>query len=227
HLGGVAQGVADGDVGQAREGHDVAGGDVVAGDAAVGLEVIQLGQAALHADRRVVPVADHHFFAYAAGAVLDAANADAAHKIIVVDGGHQHLEGGVRIPLGGLDGVQDGVEQGHQVGAGDVGVQAGGAGPAAAVDHGALQLLVRGAQVHQQVQHLVHHFFDAGVGAVDLVDDHHQAQVLLQGLLQHEAGLGHAALGGVHQQDHAVDHFQHPLHFAAKVGVARGVHDVD
>ena len=94
HLGGVAQGVADGDVGQAREGHDVAGGDVVAGDTAVGLEVVQFGQAALHADRRVVPVADHHFLAHAAGAVLDAADADAAHKIIVVDGGHQHLEGG-------------------------------------------------------------------------------------------------------------------------------------
>src|SRR5699024_469439 len=123
--------------------------------------------------------------------------------------------------------VQESVEQEHQVGGGDVGVQAAGAGPAAAVDHGALQLLVRGAQVHQQVQHLVYYFFDAGVGAVDLVDDHHQAQVLLQGLLQHEAGLGHAALGGVRQQDHAVDHFQHPLRCAANVGVARGVHDVD
>ena len=227
HLGGVAQGVADGDVGQARESHDVAGGDVVAGDAAVGLEVIQLGQAAAQADRGIVPVAGHHFLAHAAGAVLDAADADAAHKVIVVDRGDQHLEGGVGVALRGLDGVQNGVEQGDEVGAGDIGVQAGGAGAAAAVDHGAFQLLVRSAQVHQQVEHFVHHFFDAGVGAVDLVDDHHQAQVLLQGLLQHEAGLGHTALGGVHQQDHAVDHLQHALHLAAKVGVARGIDDVD
>ena len=38
---------------------------------------------------------------------------------------------------------------------------------------------------------------------------------------------GHADFGGVHQQDHAVDHLQDALHLAAEVGVARGVHDVD
>ncbi len=49
----------------------------------------------------------------------------------------------------------------------------------------------------------------------------------LQRLLQHEPGLGHAALEGVHQQQHAVHHLQYALHLAAEVGVARGVHDVD
>ena len=38
---------------------------------------------------------------------------------------------------------------------------------------------------------------------------------------------GHAALGGIHQQQNAVDHLQHALHLAAKVSVARGVDDVD
>ena len=49
----------------------------------------------------------------------------------------------------------------------------------------------------------------------------------LQRLLQHEAGLGHGTLGGVHQQDDAVDHLQDPLHLAAEVGVTRGVHHID
>ena len=110
---------------------------------------------------------------------------------------------------------------------GTSGVQACGALTAAAEQHGAVQLLVGSAQIHQQVQHLVDDFLDAGVGAVDLVDGDHQAQVLLQSLLQHETGLGHAALGSVHQQQHAVDHLQHALHLAAKVGVARGIDDVD
>ena len=35
--------------------------------------------------------------------------------------------------------------------------------------HGAVKLLVGGAQVHQQFQDLVDDFLDAGVGAVDLV----------------------------------------------------------
>ena len=49
----------------------------------------------------------------------------------------------------------------------------------------------------------------------------------LQGLLQHEAGLGHGALEGVHQQQHAVHHFEHALHLAAKIRMARGVDDID
>ena len=50
---------------------------------------------------------------------------------------------------------------------------------------------------------------------------------LCQGLAQHVAGLRHGALGGVHQQQHAVGHLQHPLDLAAEVGVAGGVDDVD
>ena len=64
-------------------------------------------------------------------------------------------------------------------------------------------------------------------GRSDLVDHHDDPVAQLQGLGQDEAGLGHGALGGVHQQDDAVDHLQNALHLAAEVGVARGVHDVD
>ncbi len=67
---------------------------------------------------------------------------------------------------------------------------------------------------------------DALVGAVYLVDYHDDPVAQLQGLRKHKAGLGHGALGGVHQQDNAVDHLQNALHLAAEVGVARGVDDV-
>ena len=68
---------------------------------------------------------------------------------------------------------------------------------------------------------------DALVGAVHLVDHHDDLVAQLQCLAQHKTGLGHGALGGVHQQDDAVDHLEDPLHLAAKIGVARRVHDVD
>ena len=227
HVGGAAQGVADGHVRQTGECHNITCGDVVARLTAVGLEVVQLGQTAAHLQILIVPVTDDNFLAHLGNTVLDAADADAAHEVVVVHRGHQHLEGSLRVTLGRLDGAQQGVEQGDQVGARHIRVQAGGAVTTAAEQDGAVQLFVGGAQVHQQVQHLVDDFLDAGVRAVDLVDSHHQAQVLLQSLLQHKAGLGHTALGGVHQQQHAVDHLQHALHLAAKVGVARGVDDVD
>ncbi len=49
----------------------------------------------------------------------------------------------------------------------------------------------------------------------------------MQGLGEHVAGLRHDALGGVHQQQHAVGHFQDALDLAGKVGVAGRIDDVD
>ena len=49
----------------------------------------------------------------------------------------------------------------------------------------------------------------------------------LQRAAQHEARLRHGAFGGVHEQDNAVDHFEHALDLAAEVGVARRIDDVD
>ena len=161
------------------------------------------------------------------GAPLNTADGDAAHELIVVDGGHQHLEGLVHIGLGGGNIVHDGIKQGLQIGAGHVGGVRGGALPAGAEQGGGLELLVGGVQIQQQLQHLVHHLVDPLVGAVDLVHHHNDLVAQLQGLGQNEAGLGHGTLGGVYQQDNAVDHLQDTLHLAAEVGVARGVHNVD
>ena len=68
---------------------------------------------------------------------------------------------------------------------------------------------------------------DAGVRAVDLVDHEDHRQLGLECLAQHEAGLGEWALAGVDEQQHAVDHRQRPLDFAAEVSVAGRVDDVD
>jgi len=65
------------------------------------------------------------------------------------------------------------------------------------------------------------------VGAVDLVDHDDHAQAERQRLAQHETRLRHGAVDGVDQQQRAVDHIQHALHLAAKIGMARCVHDVD
>ena len=87
HAGGAAQGVADGDVRQAGEGHDVACGDVVAGLTAIGLEVIQLGQTAAHLQVGVVPVAHDHFLAHLGNTVLDIQNgvAKVGEEVVVCD----------------------------------------------------------------------------------------------------------------------------------------------
>ncbi len=88
-------------------------------------------------------------------------------------------------------------------------------------------MLLGGVQVDEQIVDFVEDFLDAAVRAVDLVDDHDGGESLLQGLAQDEAGLGQGPFGGVHQEQDAVHHVQGALHFAAEIGVARGVDDVD
>ena len=96
-----------------------------------------------------------------------------------------------------------------------------------AVDDRELDLLLVGVEVEEQLVHLVDHLGHARVGAIDLVDDEDHRQARLQRLAQHEARLRQRALGGVHEQQHPVDHRQPALHLAAEVGVAGGVDDVE
>ena len=159
-------------------------------------------------------------------AALYAADGDAAHELVVIDTAHEHLEGGVLVALRGGDIIYNGVEERLEVGAGHVGRIARRAVAAGAEQRGAVELLVRAAEVHEELQHLVHDLVYALVGAVNLVEHKYDPVAELQCAAEHKAGLGHGALGGVHQQYDAVDHLQYALHLAAEVGVARGVNDV-
>ena len=123
--------------------------------------------------------------------------------------------------------VQDHVEEGVQVGAGHRRVERGRACPGVGVDDGELDLLVGGVEVHEQLVDLVDDLGYAGVGPVDLVDDHDDRQAGLEGLAEHEAGLWPGSLRRVHEQHHAVDHVERPLDLTAEVGVPGRVDDVD
>ncbi len=76
-------------------------------------------------------------------------------------------------------------------------------------------------------EHLVEHLLRVRVLAVDLVDDDDGLGAGFERLAQHEAGLRLRTVGGVHHQQHAVDHVHDALDLAAEIGVAGRVHDVD
>jgi len=104
------------------------------------------------------------------------------------------------------------------------------AGPAVApagVHNRKVQGVVLGAELNQQIKDLVDHGLNPLVRPVHLVDDDNRLEAGLERLAQHELGLRHRALGGVHQQAAPVRHPQYALDLAAKVGVARGIHDID
>ena len=136
-------------------------------------------------------------------------------------------KGRIRVVAGGRDVVDDGLEQGLEVGPFRSLLGQGPAGAGVGEQDGEVDLVLVGVEVEEELLHLVDHLVDPGVGPVHLVDHQHHGQPGLEGLAQHEAGLGQGALRGVHQEQHAVDHGQPPLDLAAEVGVAGGVDDVD
>jgi len=99
--------------------------------------------------------------------------------------------------------------------------------PVAGGQHRKIQLRFIRVEIDEQVIDFVQHFLRARVGAIDLVDHHDRLELGLQGLGQHVTGLGQGAFGRIDQQHDAVDHLQGAFHFAAEVGVAGGVDNVD
>ena len=172
-------------------------------------------------------VADRDLLADLERAALDAADADAADIVVVVDRGDQHLGRALEIDLRRRDMLEDLLEQRGQVGA--LGVRGHGsrARAAGAVNDRAVQLLVGRVEVEQQLKHLVADLVQACVRTVDLVDGNDDLVAELKRFLQNEAGLRHGAFGRVDQQDNAVHHLEDTFDLAGEVGVARGVDNVD
>ena len=102
-----------------------------------------------------------------------------------------------------------------------------GAELAVGVDDGEVEHGLVGVEVDEEVIDLVQDFLRTRVGAVDLVDDDDGRELGFEGLGEHVAGLRQRAFAGVDEQDDAVDHLEGALDFAAEVGVAGGVDDVD
>src|SRR6266550_870808 len=90
-----------------------------------------------------------------------------------------------------------------------------------------LNLLVSGIEIQKQLVDLVHDFGRARILAVNLVDNCDSWQTGFKSLPKHESSLRQTPFGGVHQQHHAVDHFQNASDLTAEVGVAGSIHDID
>ncbi len=95
------------------------------------------------------------------------------------------------------------------------------------VEHRKIELIFLRVEINEQVVNFVQNFLGARVGAVNLVDDQNGRQLRFERFTQHVARLRQRAFTGVHQQHDTVHHLERALHFAAKVAVARRIHDVD
>jgi hypothetical protein len=122
--------------------------------------------------------------------------------------------------------VDDGLEEWCDVGSLDAALGADPARTRVGVEDGERDLVLVGIEVQEELFDLVHDFFDARVGAVDLVDDQDDRQPSLECLAEDEARLRERALGRVNEEEDAVDHGQATFDLSTEVGVARRVDDV-
>ena len=148
HKGRVAQRVADGDIRQAGECHNVAGAGLLHRGAAVGRKAVKRRNAPAPGKVFIMPVTHVNVLAHLYCAVLHPADADAPHELVVINGGAQHGErrAGVTLRRGHI--VQNRAEQGHKICARHIGRIASRPGTAGAEHHRAVQLLVCGAKIH-------------------------------------------------------------------------------
>ncbi len=221
----VAQGVGNTQIVDAVDADDIPGAGVL------GLHPVQPQVAANveHLALALVTVGGfhHHRLIGAQFPAGDTPHADNPHIVVVIQRGYLHLERGFRVDVRCRHALDDHLVQRRHVLGHIVRVIAGDAVERRGVDHRKIQLFVVGAQVVEQVEHLVHDPVRPGARAVDLVDHHDRLQALLEGLGGHEPRLRHGAVHRVHQQQHRVHHRQDALDLAAEIGVARGVDDID
>ena len=220
----VRDGVADLEAVDAHHGADVAALDLFDVGLAQALEDHQLFDLLLLHD--VVALAEADVLAGLEAAAGDASDGDAAHVRGIFQGGNEQLRRALDHRRS-RDHVEDGVQQRGDVAGRLLPVERHPALLRRTVHGHEVQLLLGGVQVEHEVEDLLLHLVRAAVRLVHLVDDDDGLLAHLDGLLQHETRLGHAALEGVHEQQHAVGHVEHALNLAAEVAVARGVDDVD
>ena len=66
-----------------------------------------------------------------------------------------------------------------------------------------------------------------GLRLINLIDENNRPQSKLQRFANNEFRLRHRAFGGIHQNNHPIDHTQNSLNLAAEVRMSRRVDDID
>ena len=157
----------------------------------------------------------------------DLADGHAPDVIGVLQRGHEHLQGLIRIGLRGRNIADDRLVDRFHVAVRLRQIHRRPTFLGRGVNHGEIQRVIVRFELDEQIEHLVDHILRPGIGAVYLVDHQDGFEPVLQGLGQHEPRLRHRPVERIDDQQHAVGHLEHPLDLAAKIGVARRIDDID
>ena len=206
-------------------------GDDLARPGLVGRDAVErLGDVELRRPRgldRAVGAAPRDRRALAEDSVADPQQREPADVRACVEVRDERLERVPGVVARRRDRLEERVEQRLQVGRQLVRGEPGTPGAGVCVDDRELDLRLVGVEVEKELVDLVDDLFRPRVRPVDLVDDEHDRELLVERLAEHEPRLGKRPLRGVDEQEDAVDHRQRTLDLAAEIGVPGRVDDVD
>ncbi len=175
----------------------------------------------------LVAVQNEHLLRRLEPASRDAANADAPHVARIVEIADLQLQRSVRVALGRGNACEDGLEQGAHVCAGVRQLERCRSQQRRGIHHRKIKLVFGSPQLVHHVEGSVHHPVGPRAGTVDLVHYQYRFQAQGERLARDEARLRHRTFDRVHEEQHAVHHRQRTLDFAAEIGVAGRVDDID
>ncbi len=222
---GIADRIGDLRPLDACEGNDVARGGFLDFDALEPEKAEHLDDA-LAADV-AVSIDDCNRAVTANLAALDTADADGTDIARVVELTHLQLERSLPVHVGRRAVLDDRLEQRRHVLGEILRIVAGEAAERGRIDDREVELFFARAELVEKVERLVEHPIRTRLVAIDLVDDDDGTQPVAERLLRDEPRLRHRSVDCIDEQQHRVDHREHALHFAAEIGVARRVDDVD
>ncbi len=98
---------------------------------------------------------------------------------------------------------------------------------ARSIHHRKIRLLITGAQLNEKIKGLIQSPLGTRTRLINFIYHHDGFVAGLNRFPQYELGLRHRTFFRVHDQQYAVYHAHNSLYLAAKIGVTRGVYDIN
>src|SRR5690606_16725998 len=157
----------------------------------------------------------------------DTTDTDLAYVGRIFKRSNLQLQRRIRVILACWNVLQNRVEQWFHRAAAYFRIKAGITVQTGRVNHRELELLFRRTQLVEQFESSIDRPIRTRTRTINLVQHHNRFQSQAKRLAGNETCLRHRTFLCINQQQHAVNHRQYTLDFAAKVGVARCINDVD
>ena len=173
-----------------------------------------------------IALAERHFHAVGEFATVNTSHSDTTYIRIIVKRSDEHLWLAFH-DFWARDMLDDSVEHSVDIISRFVPIEAHPPLLSRAKHGWEVELVFSSVEVAHQFENGFLHLIWAAVWLIHLIDNHDRLQTNFNRFLKHEASLRHWTFKSINEQQTAVGHVEHTLHFTTEIGVSRGIYNVD